>query len=92
MTHFQGTLLGGGYSTADVYSGGQVGRGEGNPFGGGFGVMLYKRLVEVVDSGALVITKAPCRVSLIHLRPLSSSRSQFTSTVSPVRYQIFKPV
>ena len=47
--------------------------------------MFDTLLATVIDSEALGITKAHCRVSSMDRILLSSRRSQFTSAASPAR-------
>ena len=83
--HFQGTSIGGGYSTADVCAGVWVVCGYGRPVGGGCVGVLDTQLAAAVGVGALGIPKAHCRVSLLERIPLMSIRLQFTSATSPAR-------
>ena len=56
----------------------------GRPVRGGCVGVLDTRLEAVVDGGALRIPKACCRVYFLYKIPMSSSRSYFTSTASPM--------
>ena len=47
--------------------------------------MFDTQLAVVVYGGMLGIPRARCLVSLLERRPLSWSRSKFTSVVSPAR-------
>ena len=51
--------------------------------------MFETRLATVVDSGALGIPKARCRVFSLEKRPLNSRRCQFTSAAYPTKYLLF---
>ena len=88
---FQGTPLAGGLATTDNCVGGLEGCGVGSPAGGRLVGVFDTRLSVVVYGGALGITKACCRVSLLYKRFLSSRRSRFTSTTSPTRKRLFTP-
>ena len=83
--HFQGTLLAGGYATADECVGGWGGCGAGRPTGGGLVGVFDTQFAIVVDGGALGIPKSRCLVSSLDRIPLSWRKSQFTSAASPAR-------
>ena len=48
-------------------------------------LLCYTQFALVADGGTSVIPRTRCLVSSLDNRPLSSSRSQLTSAVSPAR-------
>ena len=69
--HFQGTLLGGGYSVGDVIVDSWIGRGCGHPVGGGcdFASDMWFNMAGGVEIRS---PRAFCLVSLLESRPLNS--------------------